>query len=133
MKQHPKYNPAIHHRRSIRLQGYDYSQEGLYFVTMCCQDRLCLFGEIKERGLTSEMMLNELGKITKECWLSIPRHFPNVKLHEYIIMPNHVHGIIEITEQTAGANQYSPDNEGEETNQHSPNNETIVRAKDFSP
>lgn len=85
------YNPNKHHRRSIRLQGYDYSQAGLYFVTMCCKDRTCLFGEI----INGKMILNDFGKIAEQCWLEIPTHFPNAELHEFVIMPNHVHGIIE--------------------------------------
>lgn len=98
-----------HHRRSIRLKGYDYSQAGLYFVTICCQDRECLFGAVEN----DEMILNDAGKIAKQCWLDVPEHFPNVVLHEYVIMPNHVHGIIEIVETVVGAN--------------------IVGAKNFSP
>lgn len=91
------YNPNIHHRRSIRLKGYDYSQKGLYFITICVKDRECLFGEIVGvENFQPEMILNDAGKIADECWLGIPGHFPNVVLHEYIIMPNHVHGIIEL-------------------------------------
>jgi len=98
------YNPNLHHRKSIRLKGYDYSQEGLYFITVCIHNRKCLFGEIfgadvvwvKNFQPTQEMILNETGKIANDCWLEIPKHFPNVVLHEYIIMPNHVHGIIEL-------------------------------------
>ena len=102
------YNPNIHHRRSIRLKGYDYSQEGLYFITICVQDRKCLFGEIvgvDDVGVQNfeplnqprqEMILNDAGKIAGECWLEIPEHFPNAILHEHIVMPNHVHGIIEL-------------------------------------
>ena len=86
------YNPNIHHRRSIRLKGYDYSQEGLYFITINTKDRKCLFGKI----VNGKMILNDAGKIADECWLEIPKHFPNVVLHEHIVMPNHVHGIIEI-------------------------------------
>lgn len=106
------YNPAIHHRRSIRLKGYDYAQEGFYFITICCHDRARLFGEITN----NKMILNECGKIAENCWLEIPNHFPNVELHEHIIMPNHIHGIIEIKFKsnfptdfpTVGANDYSP-------------------------
>jgi len=87
------YKPNIHHRHSIRLKGYDYSQAGLYFITICCQDRECFFGEIKN----GEMMLNDIGNIANQCWMEIPNHFANVVLHEHIIMPNHVHGIIELT------------------------------------
>ena len=101
------YNPQMHNRRSIRFKGYDYTQAGLYFITICCQNRACLFGEI-ENG---KMMLNDAGAIANDCWLNIPNHFPNAILHEYVIMPNHVHGIIELV----GANNHSP-----KTNNHSP-------------
>lgn len=94
------YNPQKHHRRSIRLQGYDYSREGLYFITICCQDRAHFFGKIAEKCL----QLNDAGIQAQQCWLDIPNHFPNVVLHEFIIMPNHIHGIIEFV----GANNYSP-------------------------
>ncbi len=122
-----KYNPKIHHRRSIRLKGYDYSQAGLYFVTICCQDRECLFGKIVgAENFLPEMVLNDAGKIANECWLKIPEHFPNAVLHEYIIMPNHVHGIIELTE-TVGANQHSPETNTPETNNNA------VMANQYSP
>jgi len=122
-----KYNPHIHNRKSIRLQGYDYSQAGLYFITICCQNRVCLFGEIDN----GEMVLNDAGKHAQQCWLEIPKHFPNTTLHEYITMPNHIHGIIEIV----GANNYSPN--GDSHNNHSLNddspNGTKTRANDYSP
>jgi len=86
------YNPNIHHRRSIRLKGYDYSQAGLYFVTICCHNRMHLFGNVVNGG----MELNDAGKIADACWTEIPNHFPNAVLHEYIVMPNHVHGIVEL-------------------------------------
>jgi len=85
-----KYNPDKHHRRSIRLQGYDYSQPGIYFITLCTQNHECLFGEI----LNGEMRLNEFGKIAHQCWLEIPQHFPHVQLDEFVVMPDHIHGII---------------------------------------
>lgn len=97
------FDPSIHHRRSIRLKGYDYSREGLYFITLCTQNRVCLFGEIVE----SQMILNDIGQIANECWLEIPKHFPHAKLHDYVIMPNHVHGIIEL-EQIEGAENVLP-------------------------
>ncbi len=84
-----KYNPAIHHRRSIRLKGYDYSQNGLYFITICTYNRECLFGEI----INKIMILNDFGKMANECWLKIPAHFPDTVLHEHVVMPNHVHGL----------------------------------------
>lgn len=88
---HP-YNPNIHNRRSIRLKGYDYSQAGLYFITICCQERAHLFGNI-ENG---EMKLNAFGKIAWEEWLATEKIRKNCKIHQSIVMPNHIHGIIEI-------------------------------------
>ena len=88
------------HRRSIRLKGYDYSQAGLYFVTICCLDKACLFGRVED----DVMILNKAGEFADACWLAIPDHFPNAILHEYIVMPNHVHGIIEL----AGAENILP-------------------------
>lgn len=89
------YNPAKHHRRSIRLKGYDYSQTGLYFITLCCQDRICRFGEI-ENG---KIVLNDAGEIVKNEWLKLTGRFSNIKLHEFIVMPNHLHAILEIVAQ----------------------------------
>lgn len=98
MNDKTRYNPDIHHRKSIRLKGYDYSQAGLYFITICCQDRICRFGEIvTDENSQSKMILNDAGNIANECWLEIPEHFRNAKLHEHIVMPNHVHGIIELS------------------------------------
>jgi len=90
-----KYNPQIHHRRSIRLKGHDYAQAGDYYITLCVKDRECLLGEI----VRNEMKLSMIGKIVRECWEEIPMHFPNATLDEYIIMPNHIHGIIVLSDQ----------------------------------
>ncbi len=92
MVENMKYNPDIHHRRSIRLKGYDYSKEGLYFITICTQNRLCLFGEI-EKG---EMILNDAGIMIKTVWHEIPEYYHEFNVHEFVVMPNHVHGIIQI-------------------------------------
>jgi len=91
-----KYNPSIHHRSNIRLKGYDYSQEGLYFITICIKNRKCLFRKIENR----EMILNDAGKMVENQWLILPQRFPNIKLHEYIVMPNHFHAILEIVGAT---------------------------------
>ena len=91
----------IFHRHSIRLTGYDYTQNGCYFLTICTRNRECLFGEIQN----AEMFLSNIGEKVKDCWQEIPNHFPQIVLHEYVIMPNHVHGIIEINNpQSTGAN-----------------------------
>ncbi|HBY18700.1 MAG TPA: transposase [Candidatus Marinimicrobia bacterium] len=89
-----QYNREKHHRHSIRLPGYDYSQPGAYFVTICTQNRECLFGEI----VNGEMILNEYGNRVERCWVEIPHHFSHVALDEFVAMPNHVHGVIVIVE-----------------------------------
>lgn len=86
------YNPHIHHRRSIRLKGYDYTQAGLYFITICCQDRICRFGDV----INGEMILNDAGTMVENEWLKLPERFQNIQLHEYVVMPNHFHAIMEI-------------------------------------
>ena len=90
------YNPNIHHRRSIRLKGYDYSQSGAYFITICCDDRICRFGEIAVgAGLAPALMiLNEFGQIAYNEWIKLTERFENFELDVFQIMPNHIHGII---------------------------------------
>jgi REP element-mobilizing transposase RayT len=92
MTEQQKFDRSKHHRRSIRLHGYDYSNEGLYFLTICCQDMQCFLGHINN----DVMVLNDCGDVANECWQKIPEHFPNAILHEYVIMPNHIHGIVEL-------------------------------------
>jgi REP element-mobilizing transposase RayT len=92
-----KYNPDIHHRRSIRLRGYDYTQAGAYFVTACAHARECLFGEIVE----GEMRLNAYGQIALECWQAILDHCAHVNLDAFVVMPNHVHGILLLVDDAA--------------------------------
>ena len=88
-----KYNPDIHHRQSIRLKGYDYSQSGLYFITLCTIDRTCMFGNVVE----GKMQLNDIGQLVEQEWLNtINIRHNDVRLHNYIVMPNHFHAIIEI-------------------------------------
>jgi len=98
-----KYNPQktgehigspqrLPRRKSIRLKGYDYSQAGLYFITICCQNRAHLFGHI-ENG---EMILNDAGKMVGKWYFELENKFPDIRCHEMITMPNHFHCIIEI-------------------------------------
>jgi REP element-mobilizing transposase RayT len=89
----PDYNSKKHHRHSIRLKGYDYSKEGLYFITICTQNRECFFGHVQNK----QMVLNDAGIGIGNEWIALKSRFPNIKLHEYVVMPNHFHGIIEIT------------------------------------
>jgi REP element-mobilizing transposase RayT len=86
------YDRERHHRRSIRLTGFDYSAPGSYHITICTHARECLFGEITN-GL---MQANAHGEVALTCWHSIPSHFPNVRLDAFVVMPNHIHGIIVI-------------------------------------
>jgi len=84
------YNPDIHHRRSIRLRDYDYCSTGAYFVTICAFQRECLFGEVVE----GEMQVNQFGEIVREEWQKTDNVRENVILDEFVIMPNHIHGIL---------------------------------------
>lgn len=86
------YDPQIHHRRSIRLAGYDYSQSGAYFVTVCTQGRQTLFGTVAD-GM---MEPNDAGRMIQAAWDGLPQRFPGLELDAFIVMPNHVHGIIVI-------------------------------------
>ena len=91
-----RYDPKRHHRRSIRLKGYDYTQPGAYFVTICTYQRASLFGRVVD----GEMAVNELGKIVREEWFRTARVRPYVELFddEFVVMPNHIHGIIWIVD-----------------------------------
>jgi putative transposase len=135
-----KYNPNIHHRKSIRLKGYDYSQAGLYFITICCENREHRLGKIAvgAENFSPKMILNDAGKIADECWMAIPKHFPNAVLHEHIVMPNHVHGIIELVNNTVGAENFPPNNDdvvNVGANNYSPKNDdaNTVGANNYSP
>jgi len=83
-------NPDRHRRRSIRLKGYDYSRAGAYFVTVCTQNRECLFGEV----VGMEMVLNGAGRMVQTVWEDMGVYYSGVKTDEFVVMPNHVHGII---------------------------------------
>ncbi len=87
------YNREVHHRRSVRLKGYDYSLAGAYFVTVCTWNKECLFGKIMD----GEMRVNEYGRVVQACWDAIPRHFSYVEVDGFTVMPNHVHGILILT------------------------------------
>ena len=80
----------VHNRQSIRLKGYDYSQAGAYFITICTQGRECLFGQVVD----GEMHLSEIGQIAQKQWNQIPARFENVELGPFVVMPNHHHGIL---------------------------------------
>lgn len=89
-----KFDPKIHHRNSIRHKKFDYSHWGPYFVTVCARSRECIFGEITD----NRPVLSDLGHIVQNEWLALPQRFPQIQLDEYIVMPNHFHGIIQLAE-----------------------------------
>jgi putative transposase len=85
-------DPDLYRRKSIRLRARDYSTPGFYFVTLCTEERYLLFGDIVD----GVMHLNDLGRAVEKCWRDIPRHYPHAAMDEFVVMPNHVHGIIQI-------------------------------------
>ena len=90
-----KYDPNIHHRQSIRLPGYDYSQAGSYFVTICANRRECVFGDIVD----GQMRLNRYGEIVADTYQWLCQRYPYLYSDEWIVMPNHFHAIMVITDQ----------------------------------
>lgn len=90
-----KYDPARHHRRSIRLKGYDYAQAGAYFITIVTQGRECLFGRVIEAGA---LEFTPAGQMVEKWWLELRHKFPTVDLDAYVVMPNHFHGIVVIVD-----------------------------------
>ncbi len=83
-----------HYRKSIRIKDYDYSQPGEYFITICSYNRECIFGDV----IDGEMRLSRLGEIVLDTWNDLPNHNYAIELDEFIIMPNHIHGIIRIND-----------------------------------
>ena len=82
------------HRKSPRLPSYDYAQPGGYFLTVCAHNRACIFGDVVD----GTMVLNDVGQIVQHCWDDLPNHFAHVELDAFVVMPNHVHGIIVLTD-----------------------------------
>lgn len=86
----PSFDPKIHHRHSLRLRHYDYAQAGAYFITICTHNRECIFGNVE--GDT--VLLNDVGRVVQDGWDVLPVNFPGVELDAFVVMPNHIHGII---------------------------------------
>ena len=99
-------------RKSNRLQGYDYSRNALYFVTSCVHDRVCCLGEIKD----GQMFPNEYGKIAEQQWQWVEQQYSYIILHSFVVMPNHIHGIIEIDDRMAVGTGRDLSNEIDERN-----------------
>ncbi|MDH4027699.1 MAG: transposase [Nitrospirota bacterium] len=116
-----KYNREKHHRRSLRLKGYDYANPGAYYVTICSWQRMHLFGEIIE----GEMLTSERGEIVHGCWTDITKHFNDIELDEFILMPNHIHGIIIINGERRGFACNTPAGNGNYFSEISPKQYTL--------
>lgn len=101
-----KFDPQKHHRRSIRLPNYDYAQIGAYYITIVTHNREMLFGEI----VNSEMKLSSLGQIAQREWERLPKRFKHIELGAFVIMPDHVHGIIIIRYGRGTADISRPNN-----------------------
>ncbi len=99
-----KFDKGKHHRRSIRLKNYDYSQGGAYFVTICTFNKECLLGNI----LDAKVQLSEIGKVVADYWRWLGQQYDYIYLDEWILMPNHLHGIIVITGQCKGGARTAP-------------------------
>ena len=112
------YNPKIHHRCSIRLNNYDYSQNGLYFITICVHNRECLLGNIEQ----AKLKVNNCGEIVKNTWFDLTNHNDNIYQHAFIVMPNHIHGIIEL----------NSDSKKNQNNFSKPLSEIVRQLKTFS-
>jgi len=89
-------------RKSSRLEGYDYASSGMYYVTICTKDNRYLFGEVRK----GRVWLSEEGRVVRDCWENIPEHFEHVSIDDFVVMPNHMHGIVVI--KNAGARHASP-------------------------
>lgn len=119
------FNPERYHRRSIRLRDYDYTNAGAYFVTVCTHGRQYLLGEITD----GVMSLSRAGRIVQTCWYSLPKRFTHVSLDAFVIMPNHIHGVVLLQEQgepLATGNRQSAD---EQTADVSPLQDTPTGAR----
>ena len=99
-----KDNPEIHKRKSIRLKEYDYSNTGMYFITICTQNRECILSRIIAEDVgagpvSAQIKLTNIGNIIKKSYINLENEYENIKLHDYVIMPNHIHVIIEICDR----------------------------------
>src|SRR5215216_7724493 len=90
-----RVNEPLPQRKHVRIRGYDYSLPGMYFVTICAHGRALLFGEAREDGVVP----SDLGRIVQGCWEAIPEHYPGVVTDAFVVMPNHVHGILDFTQR----------------------------------
>lgn len=114
-----KFDPKKHHRRSIRLKGYDYTRKGAYYITIVTHQREHLFGEV----VNGEMQLNRFGLVAKQQWEKLARRFKHVELIAFVIMPDHIHGIIMIVDERRGTAKGQTD-PGEGASRRAPTDHT---------
>lgn len=91
-----KFNPGIHHRRTIRLHGHDYASAGIYFITICTHERQALFGVVND----GEMVLNSLGEMVAQTWMALADQYGYISMGEFVVMPNHFHGLLMVDIET---------------------------------
>jgi putative transposase len=120
-----KFDPQIHHRRSIRLPGYDYTRAGAYYITMVTWQREELFGNVVD----GRMVLNKFGQVAQTEWERLPRRFRNIELGEFVVMPNHAHGIIVIVDGRGTAD--CSNNNDPESTRRAPTNEGGAPTEQF--
>ena len=104
-------HPPFRQRRNLRLGGYDYAQPGAYFLTICVHDRACLLGDIVDE----EMRLNDAGQVIANTWKELPKRFATLTLDRFVVMPNHVHGILMIDVGRPYITHHRPGAAGEPT------------------
>jgi putative transposase len=100
----PGYDADRHHRRSIRLPGYDYSRAGAYFITVCTHERECVLGEVSG----DEVVLTPAGAAVQQVWQSLPQRFPGLTLDAFVVMPNHIHGVLTTRSRARTAHEHQP-------------------------
>lgn len=97
-----QYDPDKHHRRSIRLKGYDYSQAGAYFITICSFQRACILGQVE----AGQMKLSEIGAAIQRVWENLPNHYTHLLVDAFVIMPNHIHGLLVLGANPSNAKRH---------------------------
>ena len=133
-----KKNKIQTNRKSNRLKGYDYSVDGYYFITICTKDKLHFFGDIKN----DNMILNDCGRCVNDIWQQIPKFYTNIYLDEFIVMPNHIHGIVIIENKNTVRTEYysvhamkknAPKNKNVGTEYHSVHNHNVLTIHNARP
>ena len=118
-----KFDPQKHHRRSIRLKEFDYTQPGGYFVTFVTYQRECLFGQIAN----GEMRLSKFGLVAQQQWEKLPKRFPNIELGAFVVMPNHIHGVIQIIDESRRGTADGANNFDGESSRRAPTHERFQK------